>query len=107
MQEQTNIEDWRNEITPSKATLKVLDGQTVFVTFKNEGVKKESKDYGNSIAFNVLVDKETEEKTFYVKMNNYDLLGQIKELGNLNGLHVKIGRVGSKKSDTRYKIEKA
>ena len=107
MQEQSTIEDWRTDVTPTKATLKVLDGQNVLVTFKNEGVKKESKDYGNSIAFTVVRDGETEERTFYVKTNNYDLLGQIKELGKLTDLHVKITRTGSKKSDTRYKIEKA
>lgn len=99
-------EDWRKDIVPSKQTLKVLDKQTVIVTFQNEGIKKPSKEYGNSIAFNVIVKGESETKTFYVKANNFDFLGQIKELGSLTGQTLKISRTGSKKSDTRYKIEK-
>jgi len=43
---------------------------------------------------------------FYVKENNFSLLKQIKELGSLIGTTANILRVGSKKSDTRYSIEK-
>ena len=56
--------------------------------------------------FPILVDGEKETKNFYVKANNFDLLGQIKALGNLTGLKVRITRIGSKRSDTRYKIVK-
>lgn len=106
MQEQSSVEDWRSEVTPKTATLKVLDKEIVHVTFLNEGVKKESVDYGASVAFLVKKDGEEEQKTFYVKANNFDLLGQIKELGKLTGLHCEISRKGSKKSDTRYSIKK-
>jgi hypothetical protein len=101
------ITDWREDITESSSTLKVLDGQTVKGHFKDEGTRRESVDYGISIAFAFLVDGETEVKTWYVKANNYALLSQIKQLGTLNNLHVQITRVGSKKSDTRYSIKKS
>ena len=105
---QDNLEekDWRIDITPKTATLKVLDGQKVIFVFQDEGKPRESKDFGNSVAFNVLVQGENEEKTFFVKSNNFDFLGQIKELGRLTGLKVEVSRQGSKKSDTRYTIKK-
>lgn len=98
--------DWRDEITPSQETLKVKDGEKVIIVFANEGVKKESKDYGTSIAFHVLVENDKIPKVLYVKANNFDLLGQIKQLGKLEGLKVELSRTGSKKSDTRYKVKK-
>lgn len=104
MQEQTSVTDWRDEIAPKTATLKVLDGEKVIVVFKNEGKKVSSVDYGDSIAF--LVIEDNVEYTWYVKANNFDLLGQIKALGKLTGLRCEISRVGSKKSDTRYSIKK-
>ena len=106
MEEQNSIQDWREEISTKTATLKILDGQLARVTFKDEGKKKVSADYGTSIAFLVRCDGENEDKTFYVKSNNFDLLGQIKELGKLVGVHAEISRKGSKKSDTRYSIKK-
>jgi hypothetical protein len=102
----TATNDWRGEITESKETFKVKDGETVEFVFANEGVKKESKDYGTSIAFSILLNNDKEPKTFYVKANNFDLLGQIKALGNLTGMKAKITRVGSTRSNTRYKITK-
>jgi len=98
--------DWRGEITDSKATLKVKDGDVVEVVFADEGTKKVSPDYGSSVAFGVLLDNEKEPKFFYVKSNNFDLLGQIKALGPLTGQKVRISRIGSTKSNTRYKIVK-
>lgn len=106
MEENTQLPDWRTDITPSRATLKIKDGENVIVTFQDEGVKKESKDFGTSIAFAVTVSGESETKTFYVKANNFDMLGQIKELGKLTGLKCAISRTGTKKSDTRYRIVK-
>ena len=106
METQTNAtQDWRNEITTPKNTLKVKDGETIEFTFLDEGTKKESKDYGSSIAFRVN-SGGSDEKLFYVKSNNFDLLGQIKTLGVLIGLKARITRIGSKRSDTRYKIVK-
>ena len=35
-----NLEDWRNEITEPKNTLKIKDGDVVIGTFAGEGVKK-------------------------------------------------------------------
>lgn len=107
MQEhESDIEDWRKDITPKTATLKVRDGEVARVTFQNEGVKKESKDFGNSVAFLVRVDGDEEDKTFYIKSNNFEFLGQIKELGKLTGLRCEISRKGKLKSDTRYAIKK-
>lgn len=104
MQEQLSNEDWRNEISSKNATLKVLDGESKVIIFKNEGTKKQSVDYGNSVAFLVREVGSQEDKLFYVKANNFDLLGQIKELGSLTGKTFRLSRTGSKKSDTRYKI---
>ena len=98
--------DWRGEITESKETFKVKDGDVVEFTFANEGVKKNSVDYGASVAFSILLDGNKEPKTFYVKANNFDLLGQIKALGTLTGTRARISRIGSTKSNTRYKIVK-
>lgn len=112
MPEQSSLNgSWMDEITPKTETLKIKDGQLARFIFKNAGVKKESEDYGSSIAFLVQVDGEQEQKTFYVKSNNFDLLCQIKELAKANNnqvvnLHCEISRIGSKKSDTRYKILK-
>jgi hypothetical protein len=104
-QPQQNL-DWRTEITDSKATLKIKDGDVVEATFADEGIKKVSADYGSSVAFSMLLKDDKEPKLFYVKSNNYDLLGQIKLLGNLTGTKVRISRIGSTKSNTRYKIVK-
>ena len=100
-------QDWRMDITPKTETLKIKEGEQAIITFLDNGKKRESEDYGNSIAFRVQVIGEELVKTFFVKANNFTFLSQIKELGNLEGLKVKISRKGSKKSDTRYTIEKA
>jgi len=102
----TATNDWRGEITESKSTLKVKDGDVVEVVFADEGTKKISADYGSSVAFSVLLKDDKEPKLFYVKSNNYDLLGQIKAIGNLTGVKARISRIGSTKSNTRYKIVK-
>ena len=105
--EETNTqisEDWRTEVSDSAgATLKILDGETKNVVFLDEGEKRTHPDYGTSIVFNV--EHEGEEMNFYVKVNNYSLLKQLKEIGKLTGVPVKISRVGAKKSDTRYTVE--
>ena len=100
------LENWRGELTESKSTLKVKDGDVVEATFADEGVKKVSADYGASIAFSMLLKDDKEPKLFYVKSNNFDLLNQIKALGTLTGLKVRISRIGSTRSNTRYKILK-
>ena len=99
-------QDWRSDITPARNTLKIRDGEIVRGVFQDEGKLKVSKDYGTSVAFSIKVDGEDEVRTFYVKSNNFSLLGQLKELGKLTNLRVEIKRVGSKKSDTRYSISK-
>lgn len=103
---QASLEDWRAEITEAKNTIKIKDGDSVTGTFKDEGSKKSHPDYGSSIAFQFQADNENEVKTWFVKSNNFSLLGQIKQLGKLTGTHVQITRVGAKKSDTRYSIKK-
>ena len=98
-----NSEDWRTEVSDSAgATLKVLDGESKNFVFLNEGEKRTSADYGTSIVFSV--EHESEEMNFYVKENNYSLLKQIKDLGDLTGKVAEISRIGEKKSDTRYTI---
>lgn len=99
--------DWREDITEPQNTVKIRDGDTVIGYFQNEGIKRNHPEYGNSIAFHFQVEGENQVKIWYVKANNFSLLGQIKRLGQpLIGMKVKIVRVGSKRSDTRYKIEK-
>ena len=98
--------DWKQDITPKTNTLKVRDGEVSRFVFLDEGVKKVSEDYGSSVAFKVRCDGEDEVKTFYIKSNNFDFLGQIKELGILTGMHVEVSRRGKLKSDTRYQIKK-
>ena len=98
-------EDWRENISDiSKATLKIQDGETKKVVFLNEGVKRTHSDFGDSIVFEVNCAEE--QFNFYVNPNNYALLKQLKELGTLTGQVVNISRVGAKKSDTRYTVEK-
>jgi hypothetical protein len=99
-------QDWREELNEPTSTLKIKDGELVVGVFQNEGVRKTHPDYGTSVAFQFLQDGTTEPKTFYVKANNFDLLGQIKTLGTLTGLKVRITRIGSTRSNTRYKIVK-
>ena len=105
MEEETQkSENWRDDISDSSgATLKILDGESKIALFLSEGKKITSADYGTSIVFEVEFEKE--KMNFYVKENNYSLLKQFKEIGNLVGKAIKISRVGSKKSDTRYTIE--
>jgi hypothetical protein len=106
MEKNTSIEDWRTELSEPKATLKIADGDVVVGMLASEGEKKSHPDYGSSVAFQFLKEGEKEPKTFYVKANNFDLLGQFKALGTLTGLKVRISRIGSSRSNTRYKIVK-
>lgn len=104
-EEQTqNSEEWREDVSDSPgATLKIADGEEKTFVFLNEGKKQTHSDYGTSVVFSVEHEKET--KNFYVRENNYSLLGQIKKIGKITGKAVKCSRVGEKKSDTRYTIE--
>jgi len=108
MEEQKAIndeEDWRAKVSDSSTpVLKVADGETKTFVFLNEGEKRTHSDYGTSIVFQVEFEKE--KMSFYIRENNYSLLKQVKEIGKLTGTAVKVSRVGSKKSDTRYTIEK-
>jgi len=105
MAEQEQISnDWREKILDPKPPLKIADGEEVTCMLLDEGVRKSHPEYGESIMFSIKHEKE--EKLFYVSANNFNLLRQIKELGALKGTTVKISRKGSKKTDTRYTIEK-
>ena len=103
---ENTTQDWRTEVSISGATLKIKDNEIARLTFLNEGERRESKDFGTSIAFKTMLDGDNEPKTFYVKTNNFAFLAAIKELGKLTGLHVEISRKGSTKSTTRYAIKK-
>jgi len=96
--------DWRKDVSDPKPTLKILDGESKTVKFLSEGTKRTSVDYGTSVVFEV--EHGGEEMNFYVKENNFSFLKLIKELGSLIGVSANISRKGSKKSDTRYTIEK-
>ncbi len=99
-----NSENWRDDVLDSPgATLKIADGEKATFVFLNEGEKQTHSDFGTSVVFNVKHEDET--KNFYVRENNYSLLGQIKKLGNIKDKTVTISRVGEKKSDTRYTLE--
>ena len=103
MEQNESIEnDWREEVSDSKATLKVQDGESETFVFLSEGEKKAHADFGTSIVFEV--EQEGNKKNLYVRETNWALRQQIKELGELTGKAVTLSRVGSKKSDTRYTI---
>lgn len=99
----TSIDDWRNEITESKPTFKLQDGETETVVFLNEGNQTSHPDFGESIVFELEHNKEN--KRFFVNPRNFALLKQLKEVGTLIGKAVEISRSGSSKSDTRYTIK--
>ena len=104
-EQQQTAEDWRVDVNESKAPLKIADGESKTFVFLDEGKSRTHPEYGTSIVFEVGIDKE--EKSFYVRENNFSLLKQIKELGKLIGTVVTVSRTGSKKTDTRYSIVKA
>ena len=106
MEQEKTIDDWRANISDSTETLKLKDGESVVGVFANEGLKKTHPDFGTSVAFQFLKEQEKEPKTFFVKANNFSLLAQLKALGTLTGTKVRISRKGSKRSDTRYQVEK-
>lgn len=107
MEQQNTVNDWRNNLQDIKSNnLKLKDGDIVIGFFKDEGKEIKHNEYGTSIVFQFLVEGEEEVKNFYVKANNFDLLNQLKALGTLTNLKVKLTRVGSKRSDTRYKVIK-
>jgi len=97
-------ENWRDDISEPKETLKIADKETVNFIFQDEGKKISHPDYGSFIVFSV--DIGTGVRNWYVNTRNFDLLGQIKALGKLKGLKCTVKRTGSKKSDTRYSISK-
>ena len=105
-QEQQEETDWREDVSEPKDVFKLQDKETAVITFQDEGRKQTHPDFGTSIVFTVKVMNSDAEKIWYVNARNYDLLGQLKEIGILKGQSVKVSRKGSKKSDTRYNIEK-
>lgn len=104
---QKEVEDWRSDVSEAKSTLKLADGESVVVTFLDEGTRKTHVDFGTSVVFKVKVLDAEEERLWYVNAQNYNLLGQLKELGTLTNVKAKISRTGSKRSDTRYSVEKS
>lgn len=103
MDEQQDL-DWRSELAEPTETLKIKDGEEVVFTFQDEGVRRTHPDFGTSVVFTIV--KDGSEQSWYVKANNFSLLAQIKSLGILKGMRVKVSRIGSSRSDTRYKIER-
>jgi len=107
MEDQKQIEDWRENITNLNPKLKIADGETKTFTFLDEGKKYKHPDYKPCVVFTVQLEGVEEKNTWFVNAEAFGLLSQIKNLGELTGEKVKLSRTGSKKSDTRYKIEKA
>lgn len=107
MEQETNKqENWRDEISEPTATLKIVDKEVVNLKFLGEGKKITHINFGKSIVFPVVKQGENEEKSWYVNAQNFSLLKQIKDLGELKDMRVTVKREGSEKSDTRYTIEK-
>lgn len=104
MENQTS-NDWRANVNkPSSATLKVLDGESKTFVFLTDGVLKASADYGDSVLFEV--EEAEEKKILYVKANNFALLKQINDLGQITGTVATLSRTGTTKSNTRYTLVK-
>jgi len=106
MEETQQEIDWRKEISESQDTLKIAPDTTEVFIFHDEGKVNHHQDFGTSIVFSVKREADENNRNWYVKNNNFSLLGQIKTLGKLTGLKVKVVRKGSKRSDTRYSIQK-
>ena len=91
--EEKESNNWRDSISETEtATLKVQDGEELTVVFMDEGELFVHHDFGKSIVFRV--QAEAQDFRWYVNPNNFALLKQIKELGTLTGLKVKIKRTG-------------
>jgi len=104
MEEQEKVnQDWRENITEPGQTLKILDGERKKVVFIDNGTLKSHPDFGTSIVFRI--EYKAEPMNWYVKSNNFSLLGQIKSLGDLIGKVVFISRKGATRSNTRYTVE--
>ena len=98
------MENQRTNIKDMPEILKILDGESKTFVFLNEGEMTSHIEYGDAVLFDV--EYQSKKMRFYVKINNYSLLKQIKLLDSLTGLLVNLVRVGSNKSDTRYTINK-
>lgn len=58
------------------------------IKFLDEGELKSHPEFGTSIVYNVIQDGE--ESKWYVKADNYSLLGQLKTLGKLTDKEVEV-----------------
>lgn len=109
MENQTEVTDWRQEITGTNyETLKINDGENIPFFFEDEGKLIKHPDFDPAIRFTVTPIMNNPDKklfSWYVSHKNYDLLGQIKELGVLKGKQVEVTRTGSTRSNTRYAIK--
>lgn len=106
MEEEQKSMDWRDEISEPKDILKVEPEKEVVFTFQDEGILRNHPEFGNAVTFGVLVEGEEKTKVWYVNSKNFDLLGQIKALGLITNMKVRVKRTGSRRSDTRYTIAK-
>lgn len=107
MENQSQGQDWREDINASLyPKMKIADGDTKTFTFLDEGKKYKHPDYKPTIIFTVQLESQTEKLTWFVNAEAYGTLNQIKALGKLTNLKVMVKRIGSKKSDTRYTIER-
>lgn len=108
MESQTEIsEDWRNNFSAILfPKLKIQDGETKTLTFLDEGKNYKHPDYKPCVIFAVQLEGSQDKLTWFVNAEAYGVLKQIRDLGALTNLKVKVSRKGSKKSDTRYIISK-
>lgn len=104
-EQNTDTDNWRDEINDPVEAIKLKDGEKMIGYFKDEGNDVPNPKFEPSVVFSFLLDGEEAVRKFYVRTANFDLLTQIKSLGKLTGLHVEISRTGSDKADTRYTIK--
>jgi hypothetical protein len=88
--------------------IKLSEGEiahTEKIVFLSEGEKKTTK-YGDAIVFNIA--NQNEEKTWFIRTNQYDLLNAIarqKKVKLLAQTVAEVTRTGKEKTDTRWGIK--
>lgn len=107
MEQNTQEKDWREDYKEKRPTLKIEDKEVLTFVFQNNGNKRKHQDFGDSVVFEVIDERDGVERSWYVNASNFDLLNQIKELGDLKDMKVNVSRKGANKSDTRYIIAKS
>jgi hypothetical protein len=119
----TEENDWSQDFNNSKPktsnfkleideTAKIMDfegnkvlGVEADFTFKDEGIKDHSEEYGDSIKFSILDARDNLLKSWYVSLRLWSLLKEISLHKPLKGKAAKLTRIGSGRKDTRRFIK--